>query len=60
MIMVEIALAALRIALQHTVQGELGPLGVAALCLLGIGLKNRNVTCILVATTLLVLVMTPS
>ncbi|MEU5342450.1 MULTISPECIES: hypothetical protein [Streptomyces] len=60
MIMVEIALAVLRIALQQAVHGEFGPLGVAGFCLLGIGLKARNSTCILVATILLVLLMTPS
>jgi hypothetical protein len=60
MILIEIALTVLGIAVNQMVAWKCGPLGIVALCLLGIGLKTRSATLILVGLVTLVLLTSPS
>ncbi|MFE7836338.1 hypothetical protein ACFU53_09845 [Streptomyces sp. NPDC057474] len=60
MLWMEFLLAALGVGLQLLVHWQFGPLGFVGVCLLGIGLRTRNMTCILVAGLLLALLLNPS
>ncbi|MEU6276075.1 hypothetical protein ABZ871_27230 [Streptomyces populi] len=58
MIAIEILLNLLALWVNYLMDKDFGPLGAVAVCLLAIGLKVRNSTCILVAIGLLCLLMT--
>ncbi|WP_235989806.1 hypothetical protein [Streptomyces ureilyticus] len=46
------------VGFQEAMQWKFGPLGIACLVLLGIGLKARSTTCTTVGAVVLVLLMT--
>lgn len=60
MLLIEFLLVVLGMGLHHLVAWQFGPMGFVGLCLLGIGLRTRNATCILVGLLLLVVLPRPS
>ncbi|GHE31841.1 hypothetical protein [Streptomyces capitiformicae] len=60
MLLIEFLLVAIGIGLQYLVAWQFGPMGFIGLCLLGIGVRTRNATCILVGMLLLFVLFRPS
>ena len=56
--LLQLVLAAVSVGLEEAVQWRFGPLGVACLVALGIGLKANNTTCTTLGAVVLVLLMT--